>query len=189
MRRGASFAIVPEPEPRTFRGAARSTSRPRRAGPTLVLMNATERRCFVCGSAGIFSPSATHRCCYACGLRIAELAMAGAQNVWADEASPSVNATPAAISATPIDPEAALDDFRRGVAKHIAEDDAEPHFDLAQAYCEMGLYLDARREAAIAVRARGGASTTDAALRLLLTPPLLEPDGLRRLRERLRLPH
>jgi hypothetical protein len=50
----------------------------------------------------------------------------------------------------------------------------------------MGMYSDAVREAAIAVGTAVAPRSAERPLGFLLTPPLLRPDGLERLRERLK---
>ena len=84
-----------------------------------------------------------------------------------------------------IDIERTLEAFKEGVAKQISADDVDSHTNLAEAYREMGLYVDALREAAIAVTAAVVPRSAEAAVGFLLAPPLLTPNGLERLRERL----
>lgn len=71
------------------------------------------------------------------------------------------------------------------VAKQLAPEETDAHYHLALAYREMGLHADALREAAVALESTDDAATATAALRVLLTEPLLRADGLRVLRERL----
>ncbi|CAN5890467.1 hypothetical protein BH11MYX4_BH11MYX4_67940 [soil metagenome] len=73
--------------------------------------------------------------------------------------------------------------FQRGVAERISAADSESHYHLAHAYRAMGLYADAVTAAGTALGA--DAPTTEAALCLLLTPPLLREGGLEALRGQL----
>jgi hypothetical protein len=143
--------------------------------------------CVFCGREPTLTLSPQLHVCRSCAARVADLA--------ADEVPPDVwavnGARAAAVDASPpapeaIDVERVFEDLKRGIAEQISADDAESHLNLAQAYCEMGLYRDARREAAVAARAPSRTETREAALRLLLDAPLLLAGGLERLRQRLR---
>lgn len=50
-----------------------------------------------------------------------------------------------------IDVETVFEQFKRGVAEQVSEDDSDTHFDLGIAYKEMGLFPDARREFQVAM--------------------------------------
>jgi tetratricopeptide (TPR) repeat protein len=50
-----------------------------------------------------------------------------------------------------IDVETVFEQFKRGVAEQVSEDDSDTHFDLGIAYKEMGLLPDARREFQVAM--------------------------------------
>jgi len=77
------------------------------------------------------------------------------------------------------DAEKVFDEFKRGVEKTISPNDQQTQLDLARAYSEMGLHCDALREAAIAVLAMSASeATTEAALKVLLTAPLMRDGGL-----------
>jgi hypothetical protein len=142
--------------------------------------------CVFCGREPTLRPSPHLHVCPRCAARVADLAAdEPPRDVWATDgtrpaAERSSPPTPAAI-----DVDHVFEELKRGIAKHIDPDDAEAHVSLAQAYCDMGLYLDARREAAVAARAPSRAETKEAALRLLLGAPLLLAGGLERLRARL----
>jgi hypothetical protein len=69
--------------------------------------------------------------------------------------------------------------FKAGVEKNISADDALAHFDLAQAYDEMGLMGDAIREAATALGERAPPAVAGRALNWLFLPGRAEPDALR----------
>lgn len=103
-------------------------------------------------------------------------------------ASRTTKAAEEPVVSVAIDREAseALAEFKRGVEKAIGSDNGEAHLNLAQAYAEMGLYEDARREAGTAILAGAVRSFVQPALRILLTEPLLSSDGRQRLRELLR---
>jgi len=65
------------------------------------------------------------------------------------------------------------------------------HYDIAEAYRDMGLMEDALREAGIVLMSAAtrvlplATKMTNLALRLVLTPPLLHPQGLQHLKLRL----
>ncbi len=152
-----------------------------------------QERCFVCGTEATFELSSTLDLCRACALRVADLAADPSENFWASVVAPDESAhapedgvSPARQrSVTCFDSDRAFEEFKSAVATAIPKEDADSHLNLAEAYSEMGLYLDARREAAAAIASPSTKRTTAAALRLLLTPPLLPKDALARLRERL----
>ena len=50
-----------------------------------------------------------------------------------------------------IDVETVFEQFKKGVAEQVSEDDSDTHFDLGIAYKEMGLFADARREFQVAM--------------------------------------
>ena len=50
-----------------------------------------------------------------------------------------------------IDVETVFEEFKRGVAEQVDDDDSDTHFDLGIAYKEMGLHPDARREFQVAM--------------------------------------
>jgi hypothetical protein len=141
----------------------------------------------------MFQPSSDLDLCGACALRVAS----PSEGIWAYELLPAETAAPDVAGAETAarlpsrkcsESDRALEEFKRAVAIQIPENDADSHLNLAAAYSAMGLFVDARREAAIAITADATAKATNAALRLLLTAPLLPDDALDRLRERLRRP-
>jgi len=133
-----------------------------------------------------FTAGPTLHVCGSCAQRVADLAVDPSETIWANHGSSGARAAAPSDVGEAVDTERVFEDFKRGVAKQISKDDAQAHLHLAEAYLEMGLYLDARRAAGVALAARSSRRTTDAALRLLLTPPLLPSGALDRLRERLR---
>lgn len=145
-------------------------------------------QCFICGGRPTFQPSSGLDVCRACALRVADLAAGPPEPIWTTIATPDrpASATPEAVEKD--DADQVFEAFKEGVAQQIAKDDADSHLNLAEAYSEMGLLVDARREAAVAITAGSTTRTTIAALRLLLTPPLLPDGALNRLRERLLRP-
>ena len=50
-----------------------------------------------------------------------------------------------------VDVDAIFEQFKKGVAEQVADEDSETHFDLGIAYKEMGLHADARREFQVAM--------------------------------------
>lgn len=82
---------------------------------------------------------------------------------------------------TTLDADRVFEDFEKGVAKLISAEDSRSHLALAEAYAEMSLIVDARREAGVAATGAIPEVAQDA-LRLLLTPPLLADEGIARLR-------
>ncbi len=129
--------------------------------------------------------------CDACVTQIARVLrdQSAVDDVWTFADPPA--RTAAAVRASPMrsNETASVDEvfeaFKQGVMQTISLDDVETHTNLAMAYIEMGLLIDALREVLIAVAAPRSATTTTA-LKLLLTPPLLTPSGLERLGARLK---
>jgi hypothetical protein len=126
--------------------------------------------------------------CDRCALRVADLAIDPRSRIWAADPVRELRPRKPTVTAPPVEPEPDFEKFKDSIEREIAIDDADSHLALAQAYGEMGLYVDATREAGVAIRAQPKASTTSDALRLLLGEPLLGSSGLKRLRERLRRP-
>lgn len=128
-------------------------------------------------------------------MRIADLAVLPLESIWDDVDRSPKPARPPTATVESVDVEHVFEEFKRGVATQITIDDAESHYALARAYVEMGLFLDARREAAVVIAARSRPAdaaaartkkeVTEGALKVLLSAPLLRRDGLKRLRERL----
>lgn len=151
-------------------------------------MTSDPRPCSFCGRASTLRPSPTQDLCEACALRVADLAADRSENIWANVASGSGSRSVQPEAVEKIDVDQMFEAFKEGVAKQISKDDADSHLNLATAYSEMGLFVDARREASIAIAAGSTARAKNDALRLLLTPPLLPGGALGRLRERLLRP-
>jgi len=145
--------------------------------------------CSFCGQAATLEPSAGFWVCSSCAKRIAKLVVESkpesVADIWSSVAPPLGRGEPQQVVRADIDPDRLFEEFKEGVAKNISVNDANSHSHLAEAYREMGLYADAVREAALALGAAVATRTADIPLRLLLTAPLLRPDGLERLRRRL----
>jgi tetratricopeptide (TPR) repeat protein len=69
----------------------------------------------------------------------------------AEELAEVAEITPMDEGAEMIDVETVFEQFKKGVAEQVSEDDSETHFDLGIAYKEMGLLPDARREFQVAM--------------------------------------
>jgi hypothetical protein len=124
--------------------------------------------------------------CRACATRIGALAIESPSRVWSMQAR-----TPRPAPAEHAEVERVFQEFKAGIAKQIAADDFEVHFDLAEAYRDMGLFQDALREAGLVLTSAAArlaplaSKMADLTLRLVLTPPLLQPRGLLHLKQRL----
>ncbi len=69
----------------------------------------------------------------------------------AEELAEVAEIAPIDEGAEMIDVETVFEQFKRGVAEQVSEDDSDTHFDLGIAYKEMGLLPDARREFQVAM--------------------------------------
>lgn len=69
----------------------------------------------------------------------------------AEELAEVAEITPMDEGSEMIDVETVFEQFKRGVAEQVSEDDSDTHFDLGIAYKEMGLFSDARREFQVAM--------------------------------------
>jgi len=69
----------------------------------------------------------------------------------AEELAEVAEIAPIDEGAQMIDVETVSEQFKRGVAEQVSEDDSDTHFDLGIAYKEMGLLPDARREFQVAM--------------------------------------
>jgi len=69
----------------------------------------------------------------------------------AEELAEVAEVTPMDEGAEMIDVETVFEQFKRGVAEQVSDDDSDTHFDLGIAYKEMGLLPDARREFQVAM--------------------------------------
>ncbi len=69
----------------------------------------------------------------------------------AEELAEVAEITPMDEGAEMIDVETVFEQFKRGVAEQVSDDDSDTHFDLGIAYKEMGLLPDARREFQLAM--------------------------------------
>jgi len=69
----------------------------------------------------------------------------------AEELAEVAEIAPMDEGAEMIDVETVFEQFKRGVAEQVSEDDSDTHFDLGIAYKEMGLLPDARREFQVAM--------------------------------------
>lgn len=126
--------------------------------------------CTFCGGVAVFSPTEECRVCRTCAKRIADLAAAG---------------DPRDIWQTAKDADEELTAVAERVAAHVTRDDVDSQINLAIAFREMAAYADALRAAGAALANAPNETKATAALRVLLTPPLLRDDGLTALRDRL----
>jgi tetratricopeptide (TPR) repeat protein len=69
----------------------------------------------------------------------------------AEELAEVAEIAPLDEGAEQIDVETVFEQFKKGVAEQVSEDDSDTHFDLGIAYKEMGLLPDARREFQVAM--------------------------------------
>jgi tetratricopeptide (TPR) repeat protein len=69
----------------------------------------------------------------------------------AEELAEVAEIAPMDEGAEQIDVETVFEQFKKGVAEQVSEDDSDTHFDLGIAYKEMGLLPDARREFQVAM--------------------------------------
>jgi len=69
----------------------------------------------------------------------------------AEELAEVADIAPMDEGAEMIDVETVFEQFKKGVAEQVSEDDSDTHFDLGIAYKEMGLFPDARREFQVAM--------------------------------------
>lgn len=69
----------------------------------------------------------------------------------AEELAEVAEIAPMDEGAEMIDVETVFEQFKKGVAEQVSEDDSDTHFDLGIAYKEMGLLADARREFQVAM--------------------------------------
>ena len=69
----------------------------------------------------------------------------------AEELAEVAEIAPMDEGAEMIDVETVFEQFKKGVAEQVSEDDSDTHFDLGIAYKEMGLFADARREFQVAM--------------------------------------
>jgi hypothetical protein len=164
--------------------------------------------CFSCGLPAAFCPVDDVSVCKECAKRIAMLVFRASSHVVAGIWS--VTGSPPGAHQRPVPPasydpqevERLFAEFMRGVEKQLAPQDMQAHLDLAVAFCEMGLHGDALREAAVTLQAAlamnrresetpkdryvmNDGKMVDAALKVLLTAPLLKEEGLRVLRSAL----
>lgn len=150
------------------------------------------RACEFCGNPASLGPTPELPVCRSCAKLIGALALTdttSAAMIWSRQARP-----PHVMPASPgeADVERVFQEFKAGVAKQVTQEDYETHFDLAEAYREMGLLQDALREAGVTLTAAAPKMTplatklTNLALRFVLSPPLLKPRGLEHLRSLLR---
>lgn len=126
--------------------------------------------------------------CATCSRRIGRLAAAGTKEIWAVDAVSRSNPPPAsgapAVAEQPSFTKM-LRMFQHQVSERIAADDNESHYHLAHAYRAMGLHEDAVRAAGKALDVDPPSVPLVEALVMLLTPPLMKPDGRNALRMRL----
>lgn len=126
--------------------------------------------CSICSRPATYGPIDDVMACEACKERIAFFASLGDRAIW---------------SHLPIARGGVAAQFKEQVSETLAEDDAESHAKLAEAYRSMALYDDARREAATALRSARTKSLIESLLRMLLSEPLMQEGGFLRLRARI----
>lgn len=132
--------------------------------------------CAFCPKVAVLGPRRELNVCSACANAIGALAQSATDTVSRIWHTDATRPEPAVENHPPTTPDAAFERFKEGVARQISPGDAHSHLNLAAAYAEMGLLLDARREAGMAVRATHPEVALEA-LTLLLAPPLLRGDG------------
>ena len=135
--------------------------------------------CSFCAEDAVHGPFGVIHVCDRCARNVGLVAKQGDADIWSP-ASPHYKGL---ISANP---DELLSELKAKVANQISEDDAHSHDSLADAYLAMGLYDEAVGEAATALNAARTRTVLVAALRKLLSPPLLKSDGFARLRHRVR---
>ena len=147
--------------------------------------------CTFCGNPASLGPMPKLWVCRACASRIGALAAESPSDVWTSRVWSTQARTPRPPPTEHADVERVFQEFKAGVEKQIPADDFEVHFDIAEAYRDMGLLEDALREAGLVLMSAASrvlplaTKMTDLALRLVLTPPLLQPHGLHHLKTRL----
>lgn len=126
--------------------------------------------CTFCSRPATLIPTEECRVCPACTKVIAAVATSpsASREIW--------------DAAVPEKRDDEVEAFAARVAQKISPHDSESHFHMAMAYREMGLHGEALREAAIALGSAPEATKATTTLRLLLTPPLLRPDGIAKLK-------
>lgn len=126
--------------------------------------------CTFCGGVATMVPTENCRVCSSCAKRIAELATTGdPRNIWQPAKDADEEATEVA----------------ERVASQVGREDSDSHYTLAIAFREMALYADALRAAGRALASAPNEAKALAALRLLLTDPLVRVGGLCALRDHL----
>jgi hypothetical protein len=146
--------------------------------------------CSFCARPSWFGPFDGIVVCETCPRRIGALAdhaaVSPVANIWALTGPPArPEKADKPLPPPDVDAEELFRRFTEGVAATISPDDTQSHADLSQAYKEMGLNSDALREAAIALERGTNPEVIRAALRVVLTAPLLKPGGLKELKARL----
>jgi len=153
-----------------------------------------EMACVFCGFPAKISPAPEVVVCLRCAYRIGRLLRfvptTALADIWtfADSSGPS-GTTQTVITQGYFDERVGK---KAGVITTDAAElsTAQAHLGLATAYVEMGLLLDAAREAGVLlVTALSKPEFVTGALRLLLTPPLLREGGLRALTSRILAPN
>jgi hypothetical protein len=146
-------------------------------------------KCSFCDAVASFGPYEAAHACDACARRVARLAESSGgearSTIWSTAGAPAAIAKNAEqMRGDEPDADEVFAQFKLGVEKRLSADDADSHLNLAIAYREMALYGDAVREAAVAFRATRDRKKADEAMGILLSPPLLKPDGIEALRAR-----
>jgi hypothetical protein len=127
--------------------------------------------CTFCAAAAALLPTDELRTCWTCARRIAKLAGAAMPaDVW---------------DAPALARDENMEELAARVADAIAPSDSQSHYYLAVAYRELGMHADALREGAMALEQTDDVMQATAALRLILTEPLVRASGRDALRARL----
>lgn len=143
-------------------------------------MQMKNEACSFCSCGADYGPVEGIGVCDQCARLIATIAGEGDREIW------SGTEPDAAAGASAGSLEESLARFKQGVAGLIPNEDADSHANLAEAYRAMGLHDEAVGEAATALRSGRQVPVITSALQMLLSPPLLRPDGFVRLRGRVR---
>lgn len=139
-------------------------------------MSKLELACSFCLGRAEYGPIAGINACDRCARLIAIIARRGDRAIWMEG-----HAAGTASSAS-LDADTAT--LKAKIAKQISEADEESHANLADAYLAMGLFEEAVREAATALKVARRSAVIASTLQMLLSPPLLRSDGFVRLRRR-----
>lgn len=142
-------------------------------------MQMKNEACSFCSRGADYGPFDGMGVCDQCARLIAAIAAEEDHEIWS-ETQPG-----AADSASSGSLDESLARFKQQVSGLISDEDADSHANLAEAYRAMGLYDEAVCEAAAALRSGRRVPVIMLALQMLLSLPLLKPDGFTRLKDRI----